>query len=78
MKSTIVLDRLTVLLIDVLVDHVVGDGARRDREVASGPEGPTAERPLEVRELLQQEPQAGAFEPPHDLADVLVGAVAEE
>ena len=78
MKSTVVLDRLALLLVDVLVDHVVGDGAGGHGEVAARPEVPAPELTLEVRELLQQEPRTRSLEPLHDLADVLVSAVAEE
>ena len=78
MKSTVVLDRLAFLLVDVLVDHLIGDRARGDRKVAARPEVPTPELALEVRELLKEKARAGALEPLHDLADVLVRAVAEE
>ena len=36
LKSTFTLNWLPLLLVDVLVDHVVGDRAGGDREVASG------------------------------------------
>jgi hypothetical protein len=32
LKSTIVLNGLALLLVDVLIDHVICDGARRDRK----------------------------------------------
>ena len=78
MKSTVVLDRLALLLVDVLVDHLVGDRPGGDRKVAACPEVPTPELALEVRELLKEKARAGALEPLHDLADVLVSAIAEE
>ena len=78
MKLTVILDRFTFLLVDVLVDHLIGDRAGGDRKVAACPEVPTPELALEVRELLEEKARAGALEPLHDLADVLVRAVAEE
>src|SRR4051794_12680480 len=39
---------------------------------------PPPELPLEMRELLEQEARAGALEPLHDLADVLVRTVTDE
>ena len=66
MKSTVVLDRLALLLVDVFVDHVIGNRAGRDREVAARPEVPAPELSLEMRELLQHEPRAGAFESPSE------------
>ena len=49
MKSTVVLDRFAFLLVGVLVDHLVGDSAGGDGEVAAHPELPTSELPLEMR-----------------------------
>jgi hypothetical protein len=71
-------DRLAFLLVDVLVDHLIGDRPGGDRKVAACPEVPTPELALEVRKLLEEKARAGALEPLHDLADVLVRAVAEE
>ena len=78
MKSTVVLDRLPFLLRDVLVDHLVGDVPRCDREVPAGPQMPTPELLPEVGELLKENPGRGAFEPLDNGADVLVGTVREE
>jgi hypothetical protein len=69
---------LAFLLVDVLVDHLISDRAGGDRKVAARPEVPTPELALEVRELLKEKARAGALEPLHDLADVLVRAAAEE
>ena len=54
MKSTVVLDRLAFLLVDVLVDHLIGDRPGGDRKVAACPEVPTPELAPEVRKLLQK------------------------
>ena len=78
MKSTVVLDRLPFLLRDVLVDHLVGDVPRRDREVPTRPQMPPPELFPEVGELLKENPGRGAFEPRDNRADVLVGTVGEE
>jgi hypothetical protein len=78
LKSTVVLDRLPFLLRDVLVDHLVRDVPRRDREVAAGPQVPAPELLPEVGELLKENPGRGALEPLDNGADALVGAVGEE
>ena len=78
MKLTIVLDRLAFLFLDVRFDHGVGDGARRNREVPSGPEVLAPELLPEVGELLKEYPGADALEPLGDGAHVLVGPVAHE
>jgi hypothetical protein len=54
LKSTVVLDRLAFLLVDVLVDHLIGDRPGGDRKVAACPEVPTPELALEVRKLLEE------------------------
>jgi hypothetical protein len=38
LKSTVIFDWLTLLLVDVLVDHVIDDAAGGDDEVAACPE----------------------------------------
>jgi hypothetical protein len=48
LKSTVVLDRLFFLLVDVVVDHLVGDRAGSNGEVAASPEVPTPELALDT------------------------------
>ena len=49
MKSTVVLGQFAFLLVDVLVDHLIGDSAGDNAEVAARPELPASELPLEMR-----------------------------
>jgi hypothetical protein len=51
-KSTVVDDLLAFVRVDVPSDHLVGDRAEADREVASRPEMPTPEPLAQVRKLL--------------------------
>ena len=78
MKSTVVLNRLPFLTRDVLFDQRIRDGARGDREVASGPQVAAPELPAEVGEFLQEHPGADPFQPLGDHADTLVRAVGDQ
>src|SRR5215510_15443165 len=77
-KSTIVGQGFTLLRLNILLDHLIGNIARTHGQVPPGPEVPPPKLLLQMRKLLQQDPGADAFEPLHDLADVLVRLVLDE
>lgn len=78
MKSTVVPNRLTFLFVDVFIDHLIRNRAGCDRKIPPRPEMSAPILLLEVWELLEQETGAGSLEPLHDLADILMGAIADE
>lgn len=78
MKSTVILDGLALLLVDVLVDHFVGDGARCHGKISARPQVPAPLLLLQVRKLLEQHSRTRSLEPLNNPANILMGAIADE
>ena len=78
MKSTVVYYGLTFLLINILLNHFVGDIARADCQISSGPKMSAPELLAQMRKLRQQNPRAYAFQPLHNLAYVLRWTIRDE
>jgi hypothetical protein len=66
------------LLSDILGDHLIGDRPGAHSEIASCPEMAAPAQFAEVRKLLKEDSGADPFEPLHDGADILMGAVGKE
>ena len=77
-KSTIVLNGLSFLFSNVLIDHFVGDGAGADGQVAPCPYMAAPQLLPQVRELLKEYPRTDTLQPLGDSADVLMGAIAHQ
>ena len=77
-KSTVVSNLLALLLVNILTDHLIGDRAGADRQVATCPQMPSPKLPAQVGKLLQQYSRAAPLQPLYDLAYVLVGAIRQE
>src|SRR5262249_44963075 len=78
LKSTIIPHWLALLLVDVLVDHLIGNVAGRHCKVSPRPEMSSPILLLEMWELLEQHARTSTLEPLYDLADVLMRPIAEE
>ena len=74
-KLTIVVHRFPFLGIDVLLDHVIRDRARRDRQITASLEMFLPEGLTQVRKLLKEHPRTDALQPLDDCADVLIRAI---
>ena len=70
-----VVHRYPFLGIDVLLDHVIRDRARRDRQITASPEMFPPEGLTQVRKLLKEHPRTDALQPLDDCADVLIRAI---
>ena len=74
-KSTIIRHRFSLLRLDILLNHLIGQIARADGQIAPGPEVPPPKLLAPMGELLEHEPRADPFKPLHDLADILMRLV---
>ncbi len=74
-KSTVVMQRLTFLLGNVRLNHLIGQITRTDCQVAPRPEMTPPEHPPQMRKLLQKYSRADPFQPLHNPANVYVRSV---
>jgi hypothetical protein len=64
------MNRLSLLLLYVGLDHVVGQIPRADRKIPPRPQMTTPKLPPQVRKLLKQNPRTDALQPLHNPADI--------
>ncbi len=64
------MNRLALLLLDIVADHLVRQIPRADRQVSPRPQMPPPERSPQVGKLLQQDARTDPFQPLHNPAHI--------
>ena len=78
MKSTVIVNRFTLLFINILLDHFIGDITGADSQIATSPEMPAPKHFAKMRKFGKKNTRAYAFQPLHDLADILGRSIADK
>lgn len=78
LKSTVVHHRLTFLLINIGLNHLIRDIPRTHCHISTCPKMPTPELLPQMRKLLQQYPRTRPFQPLYRLADTLRRSVPDK
>ncbi len=70
--------RLTFLLLNVRLNHLIGEVTRADCQVSSRPNMASPKQSPETGKFLQQNPRADSLQPLHNHAHVYVGTVRNQ
>ena len=72
------MNRLSLLLLNVGLNHLVGQIPRADRQIPPRPQMTTPKLPPPMRKLLKQDPRTDPFQPLHHPADIHVRPIIHQ
>ena len=78
LKSTVVNYGLALLILNVLLDHFIGDVTWADSQIAPSPKMTAPKLFAQMRKLWKQDTWADTFQPLHDLTDIVRRTVPYE
>jgi hypothetical protein len=72
------MNRLSLLLFNVGLNHLVGEIPRADRQIPPRPKVTTPILSPQVRKLLKQDPRTDAFQPRYNPTDIHMGPISHQ